>query len=246
MNTGFDLIICRNVIPHINNLHTVFKGVNFLMNTNCKVIIEFHYAKEILQNMQFDYIYHEHTYYFTIKTLSNYAKLYNLYPNDIQKSKISGGSLIVTFSKSKKQTLQLKKMIRYENQLNINSLDKIKKFNERLLKYKSRIEKIIENKKYHPIAGYGSSARSNTLINFIKFDKNYLNCIFDNNNLKHNKYTPGAKIKILKPVMKNIKKYKTIIIFAWNFYDEIKRDIVKTGFKGNIIKTLPKINIEKI
>mgnify|MGYP001300856010 CR=1 FL=1 len=45
--------------------------------------------KEILQNMQFDYIYHEHTYYFTIKTLSNYAKLYNLYPNDIQRSKIT-------------------------------------------------------------------------------------------------------------------------------------------------------------
>ena len=49
--------------------------------------------------MQFDYIYHEHTYYFTIETLSYFAKLYNLYPNDVKESKISGGSLILTFSK---------------------------------------------------------------------------------------------------------------------------------------------------
>ena len=68
---------------------------------NIKII--YLHAKEIIQNMQFDYIYHEHTYYFTIQTLSYFAKLYDLYPNDVKESKISGGSLILTFSKNKKQ-----------------------------------------------------------------------------------------------------------------------------------------------
>ena len=80
-----------------------------MLNKNGKLIVEFHYAKEILHNMQFDYIYHEHTYYFTIKTLGNFAKLYGLYPNDAKKSKISGGSLILTFSKSKQKSKRFKK-----------------------------------------------------------------------------------------------------------------------------------------
>ena len=246
LNSKVDLIICRNVIPHINNLHTVFKGVNLLLNENGKLIIEFHYAKEIIQNMQFDYIYHEHTYYFTIQTLSYFAKLYDLYPNDVKESKISGGSLILTFSKNKKQSIKLKNMIKNEQKLKINSLNKIKKFNNKLIKYRSKIKKIIENKNYLPIAGYGSSARSNTLLNFVKLKNNCIEYIFDNNSLKHNKYTPGTQIKIIKPKKKNKKKFKTIIVFAWNFYDEIKKDLIKLGYKGRIIKTLPKIRIEKI
>ena len=74
INSKLDLIICRNVIPHISNLNTVFKAVNYLLKKDGKLIVEFHYAKNILSKMQFDYIYHEHTYYFTIKTLSEYLK----------------------------------------------------------------------------------------------------------------------------------------------------------------------------
>ncbi len=244
--TGFDLIICRNVIPHINNLHTVFKGINLLLNKNGKLIVEFHYAKEILHNMQFDYIYHEHTYYFTIKTLGNFAKLYGLYPNDAKKSKISGGSLILTFSKSKQKSKRFKKIFQLENKYKLNSILKVRKLNKLLEIYKLNFKRIFENNNLFPIAGYGSSARSNTLLNFVKLKKGSLNLIFDNNPLKHNKYTPGAKIKIENPSTKNINKFKTIIVFAWNFYEEIKSDLKRKGFNGTIIKTLPKIKIEKI
>ena len=55
IGTKLDLIICRNVIPHIKNLHSVFKSFKYLLNDNGKIIIEFHYAKKILENLQFDY-----------------------------------------------------------------------------------------------------------------------------------------------------------------------------------------------
>ena len=246
INSKLDLIICRNVIPHISNLNTVFKAVNYLLKKDGKLIVEFHYAKNILSKMQFDYIYHEHTYYFTIKTLSEYLKKYNLFANDVVESKISGGSLVLTFSYKNNQSKKLKKMINVENKHRINSYNKIKTVNQKLVKYKRDFKKLLYRNKNYKIAGYGSSARSNTLINFLEFSEDNLDCIFDKNTLKHNKFTPGKNLKILKPFKKEIIKFDIIIIFAWNFYEEIKNYLKNIGFKGRIVKTLPKLNIEKI
>ena len=246
INTKFNLIISRNVIPHINNLHSVFLGIKELLNNNGKLLIEFHYVKNIFDKMQFDYIYHEHTYYFSIKTLTNYAAKYGLFPNDVRKSHISGGSLIIIFSKNKKKSRYLKQLIKDENLSRINTLNKAIRYQKFLNEYSEKLNLILNNKKYLPIAGFGSSARSNTLINFIEIKENILKIIFDNNAYKHNKYTPGQKKLILKPTSKNIKKYKTIVIFAWNFYKEIKKQLISLKFKGYIIKTLPKPKIEKI
>ncbi len=246
INSKLDLIICRNVIPHISNLNTVFKAVNYLLKKDGKLIVEFHYAKNILSRMQFDYIYHEHTYYFTIKTLSEYLKKYNLFANDVVESKISGGSLVLTFSYKNNQSKKLKKMINVENKHRINSYNKIKTVNQKLVKYKRDFKKLLYRNKNYKIAGYGSSARSNTLINFLEFSEDNLDCIFDKNTLKHNKFTPGKNLKILKPIKKEIIKFDIIIIFAWNFYEEIKNYLKNIGFKGRIVKTLPKLKIEKI
>ncbi len=240
-----DLIICRNVIPHINNLHSVFKGINNILDKKGKLIIEFHYAEHLLKDLHFDYIYHEHVYYFTIKTLSNYLKYYDLYPNDVKLSKISGGSLILTFSYDKKRTIKLDNYIIKEKKLKLHSKITLNKFKFKITKYKKKIKEII-NKNSYKIAGYGSSARSNTLINFLNLNDNKIKYIFDKNSLKHGKYTPGSNLKIIKPSSTSLKKFNTIIVFAWNFYDEIKEELKKLKFKGKIIKVLPKPKIEKI
>lgn len=245
INKKVDLIICRNVIPHINNLHSVFKGINNILNKKGKLIIEFHYAKHILKDFHFDYIYHEHVYYFTIKTLSNFLKYYDLFPNDVKFSKISGGSLILTFSYNKNRTRKLNNYIIKENKLKLYSNFVIKKFNNKIMKYKNSVKKIID-KNSNKIAGYGSSARSNTMINFLNLNDKKIKYIFDKNPMKHEKYTPGSNIKIIKPLAKNINKFSTIVIFAWNFYDEIKERLKKIKFKGKIIKILPKTKIEII
>lgn len=217
-----------------------------MLKKDGKLIVEFHYAKNILSKMQFDYIYHEHTYYFTIKTLSGYLKKYNLFANDVAESKISGGSLVLTFSYKQDQSKKLKKMINNENRNNINSYQKLKSVNQKLVKYKKKFKELLNINKNYKIAGYGSSARSNTLINYLEFDEDSIRCIFDKNPLKHNKFTPGKNLKILKPIKKEIIKFDIIVIFAWNFYEEIKRYLKNIGFKGRIIKTLPNLKIEKI
>ena len=67
--------------------------------------------------------------------------------------------------------------------------------------------------------------------------------IFDKNNLKHNLYTPGSKIKIISPLPKAIRKTKSLIILSWNFYDEIFKFLKKVKYRGTIIKPLPLIKV---
>ena len=98
-----DLIFARNVIPHVSQLISIIKGISNLSNDETSIVIEFHYAAEILKDLQYDSIYHEHIYYFTIKSISKIFETFNLFAYDVFESPISAGSLVISFSKKKKK-----------------------------------------------------------------------------------------------------------------------------------------------
>jgi len=247
----FDFIFARNVIPHNDNVKSIIKGFANLMSNTGIGAIEFHYAGTILKEKHYDSIYHEHIYYFTIKTLENILKKYKLNIFDCQTSPISGGSLIIYFSKIlKKPTpffLQLKKN---EIKNKYNSLKRWQSFGLQSIKhannFKKTLKKII-NKNNKKIVAYGASARSSTLLNFCKIGNETISHIVDKNKLKHNFFTPGTNIKIksFEQDKINFKKYKYILILAWNFKNEIINDLKKYNFTGKIISPLPIISVKK-
>ena len=77
-----DIIVCRNVIPHIEKINDAILGIKKLLNKDGRVYIEFHYAKYLNTKLNYDYIYHEHIFYFTLTSLSNVLKKNGLYPFD--------------------------------------------------------------------------------------------------------------------------------------------------------------------
>ena len=146
------VIFARNVIPHVSNIHSVVKGISNLSSINSVVAIEFHYSKDIILDLQYDSIYHEHIFYFTIKTISSLFEKYDLYAFDVFKSPISGGSLVLLFSKNKhKKSALLKKMEKDEKNLGINSLNKWKIFGKKSLshanKFRNEVLKICQKKR---------------------------------------------------------------------------------------------------
>jgi hypothetical protein len=235
-----NLIFARNVIPHVNNLKSVVRGISNLCNNNTKVAIEFHYAGYIYKELQYDSIYHEHIFYFTIKSLSKIFKEYDLYPNDVFVSPISGGSLVLIFSKSKKiKSANLKKFINNEIKTKLNQINTWKVFSQKVKIHKDKFRKLIIDKfKINgKLFAYGASARSSTLLNYAKIDNKYIDFIIDQNKLKEGYFTPGSKIKILRfnKASKLISKYKYMLLLAWNFKDEIKKFLLKKKFKGEIL-----------
>ena len=238
-----DVVFARNVIPHVKDIKSIIRGISELLSKDGTAIIEFNYAKIIQDELHYDSIYHEHLFYFTIKTLSNLCKKYNLNVYDVDKSPISGGSLVLYFSKNElKKTAQLKKLISDENKKKINSLIVWKKFSKNSISHSQKFKSIIQKlKKKDTLIGYGASARSSTLLNFCGIDNKILDKIIDKNKLKKNQYTPGSSIKIIDydEIIKKVSNFNLIVVLAWNFRSEIVRDLRKNGFKGRFLLPLP-------
>ena len=244
---NISLIFARNVIPHVKNIHSVVKGISNLSNKNTTVAIEFHYSKYILDELQYDSIYHEHIFYFSIKTLSQLFKKYNLKPIDVYLSPISGGSLILIFSKFKnKKSKALIKLEKQEEKTKMNTKMKWLKFSKdsinHSINFKNKIMKTyVKNRKR--LFGYGASARSSTLLNFCNLNKKYFKFIIDQNPLKRNLYTPGSNIKIINlEDAKNELRKRNMVLLAWNFKKEILSLMKSIKYKKKIIIPIKKKN----
>ncbi len=241
----FDLVFARNVFPHVPNPKEILKGMSKCMHDDSLGVIEFHYSGEILKDTQYDSIYHEHYFYYSLSNLNKLLKEFNFNLYHVEKSPISGGSLIIFFSKKKYQmSSQLHKFLIKEKTLKLNNLNTWKKFSKKVYLHRDKIKKILKNKK--EVLAYGASARSSTFLNFCKISNKLIKGICDKNILKHNKYTPGSKIQIINPSKINWKKEIYVVILSWNFYNEILGYLKKKGFKGVILKTFPKVLEKKL
>ena len=243
-----DLIICRNVIPHVENIQSVMQGLSKLISDAGIGAIEFHNASNLILKKHYDYIYHEHIFYFTLTSLSNVLKKNGLYPFDFFESPISGGSFVLLFKKNNSpKTNRFNLMITREKKLKINSVSNWEKLKNVCENHRKKFHIVLSKlKKNKKISAYGASARSSTLINYLNINNKLIDSIFDINKLKTNLFTPGTHIKILKPKPIIVNKYKVIIILAWNFKEEIIQYLKKIKFKGDIILPLPKIKKIKL
>ncbi len=246
---SFDIVVCRNVIPHVENIHSVVSGIANVLSKNGKAYIEFHYAENLNKNLHYDYIYHEHIFYFTLLTMTNLLKRHNLNAVDCFKSPISGGSLVLVVSKKKlKQSSKLKKLFAYEEKNKINKQIYWKYFSNKCILHKNLLKKKIDYlvSKKLTVAGYGASARSSTLLNYCKINNRHLKFIADKNPMKNNLLTAGSGIVIKNPKKSIFKNIDYIFILAWNFKDEIIKYLKnEIKFKGIIVTVLPKIKTIK-
>jgi len=239
------LFIARNVIPHVSELNSVISGVNKILSDDGIGIFEIHDANIILKELHYDSIYHEHLCFFTLKSITYLLNKFNLYPFDIKKSPISGGSFVIYFSKKKnKPTRDLELSIIKEENSKVNQIDSWKKFALKAEDHKIKMKEILENFSEKKIIGFGSSARSQTFLNYCKFNEKNIDLIIDNNSMKQNLYSPGTNIKIVDFNTGINSKSDVIFILAWNFEKEIINQCRSAGYKGKFIVPFP--NLPKI
>lgn len=236
------VVMARNVIPHVKEIHSIVEGLSALVDSDGMVVIEFHYAKTIAEELHYDSIYHEHLFYFSIKSLAALFAQYGLYPFDAFASPISGGSLVLFFSSKKiEPSAALNKLVEIEEQSGLNHLSTWQQFGVESEKHAHNLKKIVaEYAKNGPLVAYGASARSSTLMNFAGISNQEIDCIIDRNPIKHGLYTPGTNIPIMS-YEEGLKRLdgKHLLLLAWNFEEEIVQDLRASGFKGDIIVPLP-------
>lgn len=234
------VVIARNVMPHVANLHDFTKGLSIAVADDGLLALEVHYARKIFEELHYDSIYHEHLCYFTVKSFERLLNKYGIFVEDIKTSPISGGSLI--FYGRKYQAAEnavVKKYREDEAGMKLNEYDSWLNFAERVKKHKNKLLELLETTK-GKVVGYGASARSSTLLNYCGIGPDKIAVIADQNPLKQGKYTAGTRI-LIQDASKVMKKNpKAVLILAWNFTDEIINFLKQEfEYKGKYIIPLP-------
>ena len=239
-----DIIFARNVIPHVKEIHSVVSGIELLLSDEGIGVIEFHDAGLVLNQNQYDYIYHEHLFYFTLTSINKLLKIYNLYIFDLSRSPISGGAWVIFFSKNiRAKSRAMINQQDSEDELRLNLKKTWLEFSKKAKKHAKELKSLVLNhiEKHGKIIAYGASARSSTVLNYCEINSEHVSMVIDKNPLKDGLYTVGSNIPIVsfEHGLKYILKSNSILLLAWNFKDEIIKDLRESGFKGEFIIPLP-------
>ena len=254
------MIFARNVLAHVANMHDFLEGTRMALADDGVAAIEPHYAKVILEGLQYDSIYHEHLCYFSLKSLEKLFNDHGLFVFDAIESPISGGAIIVYAKKEKtdpsKNLLEFRKR---ENENKTNEFASWQDFAKRAFAHKQKFFGMMSNvrnklsdilkddgAKKPLVIGWGASARSSTLLNFCGLGSDIIPAIIDLNSLKQGLWTAGTRIPVVKPETALALKPDYILILAWNFSNEIIEMLkTKYDFRGSFIVPLPEFKIIK-
>jgi len=221
-----DLILASNVFAHSDKLKEMAECMFKMLNKNGTIIIEVQYLLKTLQDLTFDNIYHEHYNYWSLTSLINFFSKFNSTIFKVEKINTHGGSIRIYIKKGKKTKVEtsVKSLLREEEVFGIKEFKTYQDFGEKINKLKENVIKNINilkinNKK---IIGFGAPAKATTALNFFGIT-DQIDFIIEDNKLKNNKFIPGVLIPIKDK--KNLKeKNALILVLAWNFYNEIKKN----------------------
>ena len=237
-----DLILASNVFAHSDNLKEMAECMIQLLSKKGTIIIEVQYLMNTLKDLTFDNIYHEHYNYWSLTSLINFFKQFQVKIFKVEKIPTHGGSIRIYIQKDKSVKIEksIKELIKEEEKFGIKNFKTYQDFGEKVYKIKENVIKNLKDlkNKGETIIGYGAPAKATTALNFFGISKE-IDYIVEDNKLKHKKFVPGVKIPIFSKD-KITKKNTLILVLAWNFYNEIKKNNLKISNNFINIKDLEK------
>ena len=221
-----DLILASNVFAHSDNLKEMADCMIRLLSKKGTIIIEVQYLMNTLKDLTFDNIYHEHYNYWSLTSLLNFFKQFQVKVFKAETIDTHGGSIRIFISKNKNIKIEksIKELLDKEVKFGIKQFKTYESFGKKVYKIRDNVIKNLKKLKIKNknIVAYGAPAKATTALNFFGISKE-IDYIVEDNKLKHKKFVPGVKIPIFSK-QKISKKNPLVLVLAWNFYNEIKKN----------------------
>lgn len=235
INKKFNIINAAGVFFHLEELHSVTDGIKESLADDGVFVVQFLYMKRIVDNLAFDQIYHEHLLYYNLKTIETLLNKHGLAMFDAYLSPIHGGSIIgfITHKGKRAPSERLQRMRREEDEAKSNEFSTYVEFAKNIEKMKEKNIEYLKAKKAEGkrIYGMGAPVKGNTLLNYFKIGKKYIDYLVEKNELRRGLYSPGMHLEIL--IEKELKAPPDVYyVLAWNFKKEIlanNQDLIKKG-----------------
>ena len=239
------VITGTNLFAHVDKLNSFMKSIKILLDPKNGVFVtESHYAVDIIDDLQYDSIYHEHLRFYLVKPLVHLMEKHGFKIIDAIRIPNYGGSIRIsaTLNRNIKPNKNVEKLIDFEKRKGFYKKTKYKKFSKDVIKSRNRLRKILQNikRKGENIVGIGCPGRCITLLSYCKIDGNTLDYIAEqNSSLKLNLYTPNTHIPVLdeENFFENQPEYA--LILSWHYGKSIMKNLRRKGYRGKFIVPLP-------
>lgn len=233
------------VFFHLEEIHSVIEGIKLSLKNDGALIVQFMYAGTMIEKMNFDTIYHEHLLYYTLSSLHNLLKRYDLEIFDAYYSEIHSGSIIAKITHtSSPLNIKTNRFVKLWEQDKKYTIEEFHKFAEKIIKKKNKLKNYLTELKKDGkiIYAYGAPAKGNTLLNYFDIDKTLIDKAVEINEMKIGNYLPASHIPIVRETKEDNPDY--YLLLSHNFEEEIikrNQDIIDKGVK--FIIPFPEIKV---
>jgi SAM-dependent methyltransferase len=218
-----DLLVANNVLAHVPDLNDFVAGITTLLAPRGTATLEFPHLLRLVEEEQFDTIYHEHFSYFSLTTVERVFAAHGLIITDVEEWPTHGGSLRIFASRRGETSAHVHELRAREEAAGLEDLETYKSFGPRVRRAKREILSFLIGAKEagEAIVGYGAPAKGNTLLNFCGIGTDFIDYTVDRNPHKQGRYLPGTHIPIFAPAEIRRTRPDTIFVLPWNLREEI-------------------------
>jgi len=249
-NIKADLLLGNNVLAHVPDILDFVGGIKIILKETGVVTMEFPHLMQLVDNNQFDTIYHEHFSYLSLHTVKQIFESKDMEIFDVEEILTHGGSLRI-FAKHKNDDTKpvsenVAALLLKENEKGLTGLAYYDNFQQKALTVKLDLtEFLIDQKKAgKKVAAYGAAAKGNTMLNYCGIKNDLIEFVVDANPHKQNKFLPASHIPVVNEQYLKDSRPDFIIIFPWNLKDEITKQLAYIrDWGGKFVVAVPELKI---
>ena len=239
------VITGSNVFAHVDDLRTFMDAVDILLEDDGVLVVEAPYLVHLLDNLEYDTIYHEHLSYLSLTPLVPFFRSCGMELFDVMQSNIHGGSIRMFVSRSGQRPVRdsVRTHLRTEDERGIHTLANLSTFAGRVSNHRDDLVRLLASLKREGkrIAGVGAPAKGMTLLNYCKIGMETLDFLTEKASLKIGRYAPGSHLPIVPDARLWTENVDYALLLAWNFKDEIIANLSAFSEKGGkFIIPIPK------
>jgi len=237
-------------LPYVPSLNDFIIGLKILLKPNGVITLEFPHLLQLMQNNQFDTIYHEHFSYFSLLTVQKIFDHHDLKIFDVDELSTHGGSLRLYVTHKENNQIPLSSnilaVLEKEKKFGLEKISTYEEFTASASKIKLDLQNLIKNIKNDSknIVCYGAPAKGNTLLNYCNIANNQIDYTVDKNPNKQNLFLPGTHIPIYSPEKIQETKPDYLLILPWNIQEEIMAEMsFIREWRGKFIIPIPDVQV---
>ena len=232
-----DIILANNVLAHVADLNSVVEGMALLLADDGRAVIEAPYVGTMIDQLEFDTIYHEHLCYFSLTALCDVFARHGLRIFDVEQIDIHGGSLRIFAqpeSTAPEPSDAVRGLLADERERGMTELGFYREFSNRVEALRDDLRRALGELRDagKTVAAYGASAKGSTLMNYCGVGGDDLAYIADRSTVKQGHWSPGNHLEIVDPKVLVERMPDAVLLLTWNFASEIFRQQAEYLRKG--------------